>query len=611
MRRRDFITASLVSLGGLVAFSGRGYGQQRQLARAAIAIGVDRPKDLPVLNAAASGAQQFSDWLSSEGFEVKLFTDKQKPVESRDIIKAASEFVNRGTLDQLVVYFSGHGFLNNYTEYWLLSGAPNDINEAVCLNENVFLARLSAIPSVIFVSDACRSTPTSLGTSLVRGSAIFPLNGLGSNVDTQIDQFLATHPGNPAFEVAVTESVPAFQGIFTAAFLNAFQDPNSNMVHTDANGVTFIPNRSLKPYLEVEVAKRAQAKSIRLKQRPDAIVESDYNTYIGRVRTVSYRIPESAPATLGDVATTELRRVGADISKSTTVMSASDLTSISNRTGFDRIKELIARTQQEPPNLKSPTGLAVTGSPLVRVFSNPRVQTTILHEGNGGNQPAWARVELGDDPGGSIALQFADGTGTVLAALRNFVASVLVDGGKVISVSYIPSENGARWSEYQSERDRLNELRTAVATSAMFGQFRIEGEVRTRSQTAEQFADRIRVLKSLDPTLGIYAAYAYAEAGLMDKVRSVRDFMRNDLKTDLFDLALLSSSIAETRLWDTALVPFCPMLAQGWNLLRAKGVRLSGEIEQARDHLQGALWTTFDSEGMTIIRNALPMAKQQ
>src|SRR5262249_45962568 len=159
--------------------------------------------------------------------------------------------------DQLLIYFSGHGFLNGYTEYWLLSGAPSDVNEAISLGESVELARESGISSVIFISDACRSTPTTLGASRVRGSVVFPSSATASNVPTEVDQFLATHPGDPAFEIPASDSVPAFQGIYTAAFLTAFQGPPSAFVRATSDGTTFVPNRSLKKYLEIIVPKIA------------------------------------------------------------------------------------------------------------------------------------------------------------------------------------------------------------------------------------------------------------------------------------------------------------------------------------------------------------------
>jgi hypothetical protein len=607
MRRRDFIGWGAASIAGYAIQPIAAQGPSPPV-RAAVVIGVDRAGNLPVLNAAGSGARQFADWLRAQAVEVKQFTDDQKPVESRDIVNAVKEFVNRGTLDQLVIYFSGHGCLNSYYEYWLLSSAPNDLNEAISLRESTEVARESAIPNVVFVSDACRSTPTSLGINFVHGVVVFPYSSGSSNVETTIDQFLATHPGDPAFEVPVSESAPAFQGIYTAAFLSAFQHPAANMVRS-RDGVTFVPNRSLKLYLETEVRKRAEAQSIRLRQRPDARVESDYDTYIGQVTAVAAAAQTPpAPATLRDVANLELHRAGADFLNSARVMSVSELGDVANRTGFDKTQQFILRTQ-DPRQVQANvvrTGVTVTGAKLLAVECAPNVRAQILDPGGGDRHSAFVSIELGERSAASVGLHFSGGTGTVLATLREFIASVAVEDGKVANVSYIPSEGSSRSAEYERERDRLDRLRATVATSAKFGQFRIEGDTGTRNQMAEQLADRIRILKGLDPTLGIYAAYAYDEAGLFQKVRSIRDYMRGDLGADLFDVAMLSSSPRQPRSEnDDPLFPFCPMLSQGWALLRVKGVRLSPAIAEARDHLQGALWTTFDMAGMQMVRNAL------
>lgn len=156
MRRRDFLamavtTAGLLAVRPVLAKSG---GQKQ---RAAVVIGVNKAGQLPVLNAAVSGARTVANWLEAEGFEVKLLVDDGKPVRVSEIFDVIEEFVGRGTLDQLVVYFSGHGFLSGYSEHWLLSKAPDNPNEAVSLRESVDLARESAIPNVVFISDACRS----------------------------------------------------------------------------------------------------------------------------------------------------------------------------------------------------------------------------------------------------------------------------------------------------------------------------------------------------------------------------------------------------------------------------------------------------------------------
>ena len=90
--------------------------------------------------------------------------------------------------------------------------------------------------------------------------------------------------------------------------------------------------------------------------------------------------------------------------------------------------------------------------------------------------------------------------------------------------------------------------------------------------------DKISAGKGFDPTLGLYAASAYADADILEEVRSVRDYMRIDLGVDLFDVAMLSDEFSRLLPREKT-VPFLPMLSQGWNLLRVKGVQLAPERE--------------------------------
>ena len=195
----------------------------------------------------------------------------------------------------------------------------------------------------------------------------------------------------------------------------------------------------------------------------------------------------------------------------------------------------------------------------------------------------------------------------MLAVLRDFIAAVVVGDGVVANVSYIPSQNSSRWSYYHNERDRLDQLRAAVASSAKFGQFRIEGDKKTLKSNSRATRRSHPSAERARPTPGIYAAYAYTEAGLTEKVRSVSEFMREDLGVDLFDVAMLSGSLSTAQ----HTVPFVPMLSQGWNLLRVKGAKISPQLAEARDHLQPALWTTFDQAGTSIVFSAVRASKYQ
>jgi hypothetical protein len=53
------------------------------------------------------------------------------------------------------------------------------------------------------------------------------------------------------------------------------------------------------------------------------------------------------------------------------------------------------------------------------------------------------------------------------------------------------------------------------------------------------------------------------------------------------------------------IAPFCPMLTQGWNLLRAHQIALPKILEDAQDELETALWTTFKPDRAEVILKAV------
>jgi len=572
------------------------------MQKAAIVIGVNKTGDLPVLNAAVSGATKVGDWLRREGFRVEKFLDTRRPVVASEIFKAVNTLVDQGTLEQLVIYFSGHGFLNNATEHWMLSGAPNNPNEAISLAESVLLARECGIPNVVFISDACRSTPQSLRAERVRGSVIFPNQAASANVDAEVDRFLASLPGEPALELPLAESAGQYDGIYTSCFMDAFRHPDDDMIRAlsvDGRIIKVVPNRSLKGFLKREVNRVAQAKSIRLRQLPQSIVESGDTCYLGRVvrrRGEATRGPTAAAEpviSVSDVAHFELAAASVG-GLDATELGVPGVHATAARMGFDASLALVERAEA-PDHFETETGVSVTGVE-VKSAVGIDVGAELLTPGG----PTWTglvRLHPGPRPVGSLILRFADGSGTVLAAIKGFIASLVVEDGRVVNVSYVPSANNWRWPDYQQQRPRLERLRATVAAAARFGVFQVERE------KASAIADEIRYMKSIDPTLGLYAAYAYSDAGLRDHIRSVRDYMRDDLNADLFDVAMLAGTLAGAR-HGLPVAPFCPMLSQGWGLLRVKGVHLPQSLTEAADHLRPALWTTFAPAGMDIIEEA-------
>jgi hypothetical protein len=131
------------------------------MIRAGVFIGVDRAAPLQRLNDAAKGASRMRDWAVSQGMvrhtQTRLITDKKEPVDPSAIKKAIKDLLQGAGVDQLIVYFAGHGLTVNLSETWLLTDAPEDPSAAVNVAASVDLARYCGIQHVVVISDACRN----------------------------------------------------------------------------------------------------------------------------------------------------------------------------------------------------------------------------------------------------------------------------------------------------------------------------------------------------------------------------------------------------------------------------------------------------------------------
>ncbi|OPY99272.1 hypothetical protein A5906_26490 [Bradyrhizobium sacchari] len=609
IRRRE------VLLGGLalaqLAAAARLRGQTNGApTRAAVVVGVDKTGDLPVLQAAASGAKSIADWLAGEGFEVKLIDDSDGKVVTADSIKrAVTELVNRGTLTQLVIYFSGHGVAFGTSEFWLLTGAPDDLAEAVSVTECIDQANRSAIANVVIISDACRSI-ADFDTTLLHGTVLFPKGGFVPGAQSpDVDRFFGTRQGAPAYEVKL--AADNFAGIYTSTLLDAFKHPRPGMI-TRVNNMDVVSNRALKAFLLDQVPARLRAANSKVIQYPDSKVESSETAYIGRAAALATQPAGPAPPniTISDLASHQFSLTPVGPLSSLRDVDAEAL----HRASAD--SELI-RTQHELLDAKkadsfdTETGFFVTGASVRAVWIAGDQGGEIADAGDSKDRPALIKIPHGYQKPVTTALVFGDGSGTVLAALPGFIGSVVVSSGQVTSVKYSPSPRGSRRDEYATENTRIEGLRALAAASAKFGVFRIEGDKETRVAAGRRLADQIRVLKNVDPTLGLYAAYAYADANLLEQVRSVQSYMRGDLGADLFDVALLADKLTgqQVERLRGEVVPFCPMLTQGWQLLRVRDVALPENVQRARDSLRPALWTTFGPQGMEFINRAIQLAR--
>jgi hypothetical protein len=586
------------------------------MSRIAIVIGVNKPRAPAPLQGAVTDAKAFADWIARQGFEVKSFTDDAGAVAFANVFAEVERVVDAATYSQIVVYFAGHGFQNGGSEVWLLSGAPNNPGEAISIEASVMAARESGLTSVVFISDACRSIPTGIQNNRVDGVSIFPNVPLNRRTRPEIDRLFATLPSLVAVEAVNANDKARREGIFTREFIKGYLDPPATFVDkVTVNGqlVEVVTNRKLKELVRELVEDAAFEELPKAGQLPEFILES-VEAYVGRVerapqsretggleglrRGGAPAKPKRSAATAPSVAVVARRAIDAASRREGTAAEAAAADSDNQPLGIgDAIVRFSSPTLVQ--SFETRTGFSVTGARVVDAKS-PLFAANLL-----GDQLVRLQPEDGDPPSASVLIQFEGGNGTVLPGLRGYIGHVFVDGSGVANVNYVPSANTLRWQDYQYVRERVEALRATVAACAGLGVFRIS------PQEAESFAETIRQLKVFDPTLGLYAAYAYASAGLERDVQSVLQYMRRDLRAELFDIAMLGRRGVRPREADPAqanalpILPFCPMLRQGWSLLAVREAELPDAVRNARDWLLPSLWTTFAPEGVSLLKQAI------
>ncbi len=584
------------------------------MKRCAVVIGVNKTGGLPVLQAAVSGAEEFADWAKSQGIEVTLLTDGNgSAVSLSDVKIAIRAFVQKRTFSQLIVFFSGHGILRapDY-ELWLLSGAPDDPNEAVNVPGSIWLARNAGIPHVVVISDACRSRPNTSRLSQIQGGVIFP-NEDPKSPRPAVDVFYATLPGDPALEAPIPDAVENYRGIFTECLLKGLKGEVPAVIIDVGNKQLnetrwVVPSWELKPYLEGKVPEVASGISIKLQQEPDIRVESHLPKFLAEVS-------QPTPLTTGTL-TSYMQSVRFAVTP--------PLPQFRNRAHVrDSIREKHKRSDHDDSAYSSKTldiksvlamkrlldvrvrpnfvtGFTVVGAKPMRV-AIPGADC-YLSEESGAYQ-----IRVHERPGKtlsqSLLIQFLGGQGIPLAVLPGFIGTIVVEDGCVVNVTYLPSRHTQKFSEYEQVASEIDKRRAYVAVAARNGSFRLGGE-----GDAQDGANFLRELKKIDPTLGLYAAYAYAQAGNIDGVESIFRYMRVELEPILFDVALLANKLPESGHGTNrpyAIAPFCPMLTQGWALLDTDNIWLPAAVREVQRELVPGLWTTFGQKGVDILWSAI------
>ncbi|HYC87668.1 MAG TPA: hypothetical protein VEO54_00525 [Thermoanaerobaculia bacterium] len=539
------------------------------MARAAVCIGVAKTGGgLPTLKVARSGAEQVHEWALASGIDSHLITDAEGPVTVKQLRAKIKELLAPSNLEQLIIYFSGHGVNIRREEYWLLSGAPDD-DEAINVAAAETRARYCGVPHVVFLSDACRTAPADTQGQSIDGDPLFP-NSDWEGLENKVDLFWACTLGAPSLEIKDPNDSAKRHAVFTDELIAALKGTYPEILkEAETPPAVVLRPWPLRDHLIKRVPMRVSEilGGVAVKQQPDARINSPETAWLARFET-----PPIAPAALESL-------------------------------GFSDEPE------PQPPSIAEEARAAVrraiaVGMPTREWLEGPVRGTTLrdapskaTHCGfelRGGNvRAAFAEgidVEIHrprlvhvwpEDRAHDVLLELEDGRAVLLPVLDGFLATLTFEEGELRNVAYEPSDG--------EKREPLTRLRNLVAASAHVGGFHME---------EREALELVRMGGGLDPTLALYAAYTCHNLGRRDLIRDLQQSLREELGVTLFDIALL----ADRKIDPQATFPLVPMLAQGWSLADAFGIALP---EGLKKHVGPSLWTVFDHAAIPALRTAM------
>ncbi len=582
------------------------------LIRAGVFIGVDKTGELQKLNDAAAGAERMHDWALSQGMvdnaSAWLITDKNGGRVTPDgIYDVIFKIIGGAGADQLIVYFAGHGVNINRGEQWLLSDAPVRANAAVNLAGSVELARYSGIRHVVFISDACRVAPETIQAQQVRGSDIFP-NETVSDKAKPVDQFFACVLGRTAAEIKdPAVAAGGYCALYTTELAKALNgrvpqvlDPSDS----PDDPASYVKPVRLQEYLERAVPSRVRELHLenKVNQSPDAILTAHTNwiSKIGARRPQRSRqvIPPSNPTLSLLTQTDAVVRAAVEGPTADLLAKLGEL----RRQPLESSTRLVDTVETVaapfgPDRMESTCGVKVRGSRITRFTAAIPARDAELLDSEGQLLRVW-RLNTPV----SLVLRLEGGTGTVIPALPGYLATLTFEDSDLVDVAYEPSANTGLWNDYATRADEVRSLRAVAASASRNGRFRLD-----KVEDPFAIARKMQYAKTIDPTLAIYAAYAYYDLQRIEPIREMISFLGRVLAGNaLFDLELLTRSLVNTDVnRRRPVIPFIPLFSQGWHLLRANRVRLHPALHGIEGTMRESVWSLFEPRGVEMLERAL------
>jgi hypothetical protein len=200
----------------------------------------------------------------------------------------------------------------------------------------------------------------------------------------------------------------------------------------------------------------------------------------------------------------------------------------------------------------------------------------------------------------TLVLRIDSGAVTVLPMIPGFIAALSFEDEELTAVAYEPSANSWRYQPYSQREKEIRRLRARAAAASALGRFELSGE------DADTFAAQMQYAKGVDPSLAVYAAYAYFARGKVDSVRAMSSYLRDDVGVTFFDLALLSGDLVDRGVKrKDGVLPCVPLLAQGWSAMRANRTKLPTPLKGIERLVTGSLWSVYRPDAFDKFQTCL------
>jgi hypothetical protein len=544
------------------------------MSRALLAIGVSKAPPLTELKGAIADAKAVAQWARDNAWEsVTAITDEGgAKVEAGAIFDQCQKFLKDATLEQMIIFFAGHGFSPvPGQEIWLLSDWSSDGNEAINASGSIFTAQRFQRPRISFIADACRTTSRiAAGTY---GQVILP-KPIPASSDSQVDLFYSTAFGDVSQEYQPDAHVPSY-GVFSREFLNAVRGAAAESRTPPLRYV--VTSRSLQDYLTETVPKACEAIANAVIQHPDATAKwrRPYDVY------AEWDAAPSVPQMI--------IREGAEGSAAGEAAVAKDLARRTSRIDEDASRYLAAEGRQ---SFESGAGLTIVGAEVHNVLLSAFSSTVFKEAGDwhvrvfspdGGHvleKPCTALVHIS-------TARWQDHW-IALPVFPGLIATALIDEHGFSSLNYRRIKVAA-----SGEDENRRFLDTALAEATAL--FR-HGLTLPIERVREMIAI-MRNHKLENPALAILAAYLSQRSGDLKQIDEMMLYPIGDGPYVPFDLTLLTDHKGYS---DADIVGSFPFMSLGWSLLQRDALP-DAKLQKLVMCLTPSMWTMVEKVGGEVL----------